>query len=287
VDEVRTERFEDVFVVTAKGHDKSGRSDSATGAVTVGSLKGDALANQIMKAETKAKRRFTLSICGLGFLDETEIETIPKANVEDRNYEVNQSAPVKCDKCEKEIVGITKDDGGKLTALQIVAFSEKKFNASWCWDCTVAAVNAERAAAPPADTRHPAVQAMAQRQAAREPDPHFIIDTQGKPVVAGTVTEIAETAKSFQVKFGKERLSTFPNRSICEFLRGAKGQKVILEYSISGDGKYKNIESIRKIGNRDFVDNVPAYQLNEDPDPVPADVKQGAISIPSDEELPF
>jgi hypothetical protein len=89
------------------------------------------------------------------------------------------------------------------------------------------------------------------------------------------------------VKFGEERLSTFPNRSICEFLRGAKGQKVILEYSISGDGKYKNIESIRKIGNRDFVDNVPAYQLNEDPDPVPADVKQGAISIPSDEELPF
>jgi hypothetical protein len=32
-----------------------------------------------MKAETKAKRRVTLSICGLGLLDETEIETIPGA----------------------------------------------------------------------------------------------------------------------------------------------------------------------------------------------------------------
>jgi len=35
-----------------------------------------------MKAETKAKRRGTLSICGLGMLDESELETIaelPKA----------------------------------------------------------------------------------------------------------------------------------------------------------------------------------------------------------------
>ena len=36
----------------------------------------NALANAIMKAETKAKRRVTLSICGLGMLDETELETI-------------------------------------------------------------------------------------------------------------------------------------------------------------------------------------------------------------------
>ncbi|HNC11753.1 MAG TPA: hypothetical protein PLF59_08270 [Cyclobacteriaceae bacterium] len=36
------------------------------------------MANVIMKTETKAKRRATLSICGLGaILDETELETIP------------------------------------------------------------------------------------------------------------------------------------------------------------------------------------------------------------------
>jgi hypothetical protein len=69
----------DVYVVTVKGSDKSGRTDGATGAVTIANLKGDALANALMKAETKAKRRFTLSICGLGMLDETEIETIPGA----------------------------------------------------------------------------------------------------------------------------------------------------------------------------------------------------------------
>lgn len=69
----------DVFIVTAKVTNGEGRTDMAKGAVTIGNLKGDALANAMMKAETKAKRRATLSICGLGFLDETEIETIPGA----------------------------------------------------------------------------------------------------------------------------------------------------------------------------------------------------------------
>ena len=66
-----------VYVVTAKAMDRNGKTDAATGAVTIEGLKGDALANAIMKAESKAKRRVTLSICGLGLLDATEIETIP------------------------------------------------------------------------------------------------------------------------------------------------------------------------------------------------------------------
>lgn len=70
-----------VHVVTAKAKDKTDRTDAATGAVTIEGLKGDMLANALMKAETKAKRRVTLSICGLGMLDESEIETIPNATV--------------------------------------------------------------------------------------------------------------------------------------------------------------------------------------------------------------
>ena len=70
----------DICIVTANVSDAQGRSDASTGAVNVAGLKGDMLANAIMKAETKAKRRATLSICGLGFLDETEIETIPGAH---------------------------------------------------------------------------------------------------------------------------------------------------------------------------------------------------------------
>lgn len=73
------DRIEDVYIVTARATTPDGRTDESTGAVTIGSLKGDALANALMKAETKAKRRVTLSICGMGWLDETEIGSIPDA----------------------------------------------------------------------------------------------------------------------------------------------------------------------------------------------------------------
>jgi len=67
-----------IFIVTAKVEDKEARRDIATGAVPIDGLRGEPLANACMKAETKAKRRATLSICGLGFLDETEIEEVER-----------------------------------------------------------------------------------------------------------------------------------------------------------------------------------------------------------------
>jgi hypothetical protein len=68
----------DLYIVTCSVRAQD-RTDVSTGAVSVKGLVGDALANAIMKAETKAKRRATLSICGLGLLDESEVETIPDA----------------------------------------------------------------------------------------------------------------------------------------------------------------------------------------------------------------
>lgn len=69
----------DCYVVTASAALPDGRVDESIGAVAIGTMKGDALCNALMKAETKAKRRVTLSICGLGMLDETELETIKGA----------------------------------------------------------------------------------------------------------------------------------------------------------------------------------------------------------------
>lgn len=80
VDMASTDR-DGLHVVTVKVSDKHGRTDMATGAVSVANAKGEMLANLLMKAETKAKRRATLSICGLGFLDETEVEDIPNKDV--------------------------------------------------------------------------------------------------------------------------------------------------------------------------------------------------------------
>ena len=85
-----------VYVVTCKVQNAKGRIDCATGAVAIEGLKGDALANAVMKAETKAKRRATLSIAGLGVLDESEIETIPGAIVqtpEQKRLELDRPEP--------------------------------------------------------------------------------------------------------------------------------------------------------------------------------------------------
>ena len=63
-------------IVDVKASDGK-RSDFGTGAVNIAGLKGEALANAVMKAETKAKRRATLSIVGLGWIDETETDSVP------------------------------------------------------------------------------------------------------------------------------------------------------------------------------------------------------------------
>lgn len=68
--------------VHVRATDKDGRRDEDVGVVPVaGKLQGEAGANLIMKAVTKAKRRVTLSIAGLGMLDETEVSSIPDAQV--------------------------------------------------------------------------------------------------------------------------------------------------------------------------------------------------------------
>lgn len=89
----------DVYIARARATLPSGRSDESIGAVSIfkeegewvksqngkkyfngtgkyTKLRSDDYANAVMKAETKAKRRVTLSICGLGFVDESELETI-------------------------------------------------------------------------------------------------------------------------------------------------------------------------------------------------------------------
>ncbi len=66
--------IDDLYIVVAEAHTPDGRIDSSTGAISISGLKGEAKANAIMKAETKAKRRVTLSICGLGFNDESEMD---------------------------------------------------------------------------------------------------------------------------------------------------------------------------------------------------------------------
>ncbi len=79
IEKLESSIVDDLYIVKATAKTKDGRMDESTGAVTIGHLKGDAKANAIMKAETKAKRRVTLSISGMGWTDESEIESIPNS----------------------------------------------------------------------------------------------------------------------------------------------------------------------------------------------------------------
>src|SRR5262245_60854740 len=76
---VAREVVNDCYVVTARATLPNGRTDESTGVVHIGKLKDEDLANAYMKAESKSKRRVTLSICGLGLIDESEIESVPDA----------------------------------------------------------------------------------------------------------------------------------------------------------------------------------------------------------------
>lgn len=87
---------EGVCMVTAEARMPNGRKDMATGAVVIENLRGEARANAIMKAETKAKRRVTLSVCGLGMLDETEVSSVTGAErveVDTSTGEIRETAP--------------------------------------------------------------------------------------------------------------------------------------------------------------------------------------------------
>lgn len=85
---------DDIYIVTAKATTKDGRTDQAKGAVVIGHLKGEHKANAIMKAETKAKRRVTLSISGMGFCDESEVDSIPGAKTMDIDLTTGQIEPI-------------------------------------------------------------------------------------------------------------------------------------------------------------------------------------------------
>lgn len=85
-----------LYVVTARAVTKDGRTDESIGAVNVKGLAGENMANALMKAETKAKRRVTLSVAGLGWMDESEVGSVPSSgpvNVDIESGEIKDPLP--------------------------------------------------------------------------------------------------------------------------------------------------------------------------------------------------
>src|SRR5271154_138464 len=117
ITDLESKVIDDLYIVTVKATTKDGRQDQATGAVTIGSLKGDAKANAIMKAETKAKRRVTLSIAGMGWTDESEVDSIPaakKVNVEMSTGEIIDVKPLDMDKAKEDVKPLDMDKAKEI-----------------------------------------------------------------------------------------------------------------------------------------------------------------------------
>jgi len=121
------ERMGDLYIVTARAKDKTGREDESTGAVPLGTLKGDALANALMKCETKAKRRVTLSLAGLGWLDETELATIPGVRVGEPNGDP-EDGDIHCTgmPTHPETTRLSRDQARDLKRLAQTAFGYRE-----------------------------------------------------------------------------------------------------------------------------------------------------------------
>ena len=119
ITKLERERIDTIYTVTAYAQDKSGRMDSSIGAVNIDGLKGDALANALMKSETKAKRRVTLSLCGLGILDETELETIPEEVMEPVRSHLNPHTEV-----VKSSIEMTLEEANSVTNTEGASYGD-------------------------------------------------------------------------------------------------------------------------------------------------------------------
>jgi len=117
IDDVEINEVGDSYFVKVKGHDNTGRADVEIGVVSKKDMQGN-IANVQMKAVTKAKRRLTLSICGLGWLDETEVETIPNARpvvVDDNGVIEAEVLPAPVHEPDLDLTPVPLDTASKMS----------------------------------------------------------------------------------------------------------------------------------------------------------------------------
>ena len=95
----------DILTVHVKARDRDGREDEDIGAVPFpDTLRGEARANQILKAVTKAKRRVTLSISGLGWFEDAEVDDRPEWVRKRDDYQKQLKDDLDHDPIEREVI---------------------------------------------------------------------------------------------------------------------------------------------------------------------------------------
>lgn len=113
----------DLYIVSVRAQmdsENDTRFTDEVGIVDVTGKKGNELGNLMLKSVTKAKRRATLSLLGLGMLDETEAQDVPGSQVVDIHVGGSEN---KCSECQRD-----------LTA-GVVKFSTDRYGKALCIQC--------------------------------------------------------------------------------------------------------------------------------------------------------
>lgn len=143
-----------VYTVTARARMADGREDESTGCVHIAGLKGENLANAKMKAETKAKRRVTLSICGLGWLDENEVADVKGAKfVEVDSDGVIHDRPPSQPDLTKQLAASVDWDAWAANHLMFIEEAKTKGDLNIAW----AAVNEDKRKLNPPELQYNAL----------------------------------------------------------------------------------------------------------------------------------
>jgi len=127
-----------VYIVSVRASMPDGRKTDEDGIVGISGLKGTDLANAMLKAITKAKRRAVLALCGLNMSDETDIDDTvrsemqadtSKSKVEKIVNQVEEAQVTKAEVVKNEKKETKTDSGNKQAPTeQVVAESNTEVN---------------------------------------------------------------------------------------------------------------------------------------------------------------
>lgn len=117
------ETRDSIYIVSARATTSDGRFTDDDGIVAISGLKGLELANAMMKAVTKAKRRAVLALCGLGMPDESEIDEIVPGS---QGLDAGKSRIENIIDAEAQEVSNVKEEGKKEVADVVKKESNKK-----------------------------------------------------------------------------------------------------------------------------------------------------------------
>lgn len=146
---------------------------------------------------------------------------------------------VKCEDCGRGVIGYTGPNG-PVTTGQAIAQSKDRFEGKiFCGGCQIKHGKAQAKARP--------VEQPKEEVPLR--DPELVQDDEGKWWAQGTVTQVFHGGKAFSFKLGAIMFTCW-HKSLVPQIVSALNKKIEFQFSVSKDGKFKNVERLMLIDGK-------------------------------------